>query len=502
MPFRRRLLFYVLACGFLTSLAVAQPGSSLDKGIALYQREQDDEAASMLKKARGEDPPSTRAAYYLGLVYKRLQNYTEAKVHLNDAVTGSPKIKEALIELVEVLYQLGETDEAFKWIVVAEETGVRPAQTAFLKGLVSAKAGKNPEAIEAFKNARDLDKALTQSADYQIGLIHLKDKSWDEAEKTFQEVVIVDPNSDIAAFANEYMKAMQRRQETEKPFRLQAGVYFEYDDNVILKPGDVTTVGDIGNEEDTREVVTANAEWAHRFSDRWGVRLQYDLYFANQTSLDAFDLHSHTWGFVPVYQPASQNWTVSMPLQYNHTWVDRGGFLSSETINPLVNFKITERQTGQIGVKLQLKDYLRASVNDNEDRDAFRAAPGVSWLMLFWDNKAILNLRYELDAEDTDGRNWDYFGHRFTASVRVPFFLDKLYLTLAGDVYLQDFENMHSTFNVEREDEAYTASTQFSYDLTRNFQLQLRYTYVDHDSNIAIYKYGRNVISGGVLSKF
>lgn len=486
----------------MTTLVAAQPTSSLEKGITFYQREQDDEAAVMLKKARQEDPASTRAAYYLGLVTKRLQNYTGAKIHLTDAVNGTPKIKEALIELVEVLYQLGETEVAFKWIAVAEETGIRPAQTAFLKGLVSSKAGKNSVAIEAFKNARDLDKALTQSADYQIGLIHLKEKSWAEAEKTFQEVVIVDPNSDIAAFASEYMKAIQRRQDSGKPFRIQAGVYFEYDDNVILKPGDVSTVGDIGNEEDTREVVTANAEWAHRFSDRWGVRLQYDLYFANQTSLDAFDLHSHTWGLVSVYQPESQSWTASVPLQYNHTWVDGDSFVSSETVNPLVNFKITDRQTGQIGVKLQCKDYLRAAVNDNEDRDAFRAAPGISWLLFFWDNKALLNLRYEFDAEDTDGQNWNYLGHRITASVRVPFFVEKLYLTLAGDAYLQDFENTHTTFNVEREDEAYTASTQLSYDLTQNFQLQLRYTYVDHDSNISIYQYDRNVISGGVLSKF
>ena len=501
MPFRR-LFFYVLFCAFLTTLVVAQPTSSLEKGIAFYQREQDDEAAAMLKKARQEDPASTRAAYYLGLVYKRLQNYTEAKVHLTDAVTGTPKIKEALIELVEVLYQLGETDEAMKWIGVAEDVGIRPAQTAFLKGLVSAKAGKNLEAIEAFKKARELDKALAQSADYQIGLIQLKGKSWAEAEKTFQEVVIVDPNSDIAAFANEYMKAIQRRKETDRPFHLQAGFFVEYDDNVILKPGDVTTVGDIGNQEDTREVVTANAEWAHRFSDQWGVRLQYDLYFANQTSLDAFDLHSHTWGVVPVYQSPAQNWTASMPLQYNHTWVDDRGFLSSETVNPLLNFKITDRQTGQIGVKLQLKDYLQAAANENEDRDAFRVAPGVGWFLIFWENKALLNLRYEFDTEDTDGRNWDYLGHRFTASVRAPFFLEKLYLTVAGDIYLQDFQHTHTAFNVARNDEAYTISSLLSYDLTQQLQLQFRVTYVEHDSNISIYKYDRNVISAGVLSKF
>ncbi|MDO8584040.1 MAG: outer membrane beta-barrel protein, partial [bacterium] len=332
--------------------------------------------------------------------------------------------------------------------------------------------------------------------------VHLKQKSWAEAEKTFQEVVLVDPNSDIAAYANEYMKAIGRRQDADRPWRLQAGFYFEFDDNVVLKPSDVTTVGDIGNEDDTREVVTANAEWAHRFNERLSVRLQYDLYFAQQNSLNAFDLHSHTWGVVPVYQPESQNWTFSVPVQYNHTWVEDDGFLSSGTVNPLVNFKITDKQTGQIGCKFQLKDYLKSAVNDNEDRDAFRAAPGLGWLIFFWDNKALFNARYEFDTEDTDGINWEYVGHRATASVRVPFFVEKLNLTLAGDMYQQDFDNTHTTFNIQREDKAYTASSQLSYDLTQALQLQLRYTFVDHDSNISIYRYDRNVVSGGVLAKF
>jgi len=496
--FKFRLFFGALACVFITRLALAD--SALEKGIQAHLRENYDEAAALLKKARVEDPGSTRAAYYLGLTYKRLQRYAEAKTQLEEAVTKTPKIKEALLELIETLYQLNKLDEAKKWIAVAEEEGIRPAQAAFLKGLALSKEGNNLEAVEAFKKAKELDTALAQSADYQIGVAYLKDKHFDDAKKAFQEVIVLDPNSDVGAYANEYVKAIERRgQEGGRPFHLSAGFFEEYDDNVILKPGDVTSVGVIGSAADWREVVTLDTDYTHRFSDVLSVKLQYDFYYANQHELDAFDLHSHTFDFTPSY--SLNDWILSAPVQYNYTWVDGDDFLWTLTENPLANFKINDNQLGQIGVKLQNKSFLHAPTKPDEDRDAFRVAPGASWFMFFLENKGFLGLRYEFDYEDTDGKNWEYLGNRANVSTQLPV-ADHLKLTVAGDIYLQDFQNTHTLFNVKRNDDTYTLSAMLGYEIVKSLELQLRYTYVKHDSNIAIYEYDRNIYSTGVTWKF
>lgn len=484
-------IFFILSI----SLTLANQESSLEQGIAQYQRENYDEALKLLQKAQDEDPVSTRAAYYLGLTYKKLQNYKAAKTHLRDAVTYTPKIKEALLELVDVLYQLGDLDGAHEWIQVAEEEGIRPAQVAFFKGLVLLKENKNLEAVDAFKKAKELDRALEQTADYQIGLAHLKQQSYPEAEKAFRQVIVLDPNTDISAYADQYAKAIERRREGEKLIRVSGGFYTEWDDNVILKPSDVTTVADIGNQEDFREVVTSSVEFSKRFRD-FGIKLDYDLYFANQDGIGIFDLHSHTWGVTPAYY--SKSFTLSAPLQYNHTWVDESGFISTFSANPLVNLKIGERQLGQVGVKFQVKNYLRSPVNENEDRDAFRVAPGLGWFFFFPKNKGFFGLRYELDVEDADGRNWNYFGNRANASLQLAL-IGKLKVTVVGDFYFQDFLDRHTTFGVKRDDDAYTLSTLLTYPLWKNSELQLRYTFVSHDSNIALYEYDRNVFSTGVV---
>ncbi len=492
----------VLVLGFgAYQLANAQDGSSLDQGIGQFQRENYDEAEAFLKKARQEDPASTRAAYYLGMTEKKLQKYDEAKIHLTDAVTLTPKIKEALLELVEVYYQLGgDLAKAHEWLTVAEHEGIRPAQAAFLKGLISQKEGKSEEAIQAFTDAKNLDMSLAQAADYQIGVEHLKGKSFDEAEKAFHDVVVLDPNSDISVYANEYMKAIERKRQTEKPFQVNLGFFEEYDDNVVLKPGDQTAVQNVGSADDWREVVTVDASYLQKFTDRFSVKFMYDLYLANQHTVDVFDLHSHTWSAAPTYA-ITPNVSFSCPILYNYTWVDDQDFLGTLTGNPIVNFKITDHQLGQLSVKLQDKEFFQSPVIVDEDRDAFRAAPGAGWFYFFWENKGILSFRYEFDNEDTVGANWDYHGNRFTGSAQIPVW-EKLNFTIAGDAYLQDFEHTNSLFRVQRSDEAYTLSTMLSYPILKELELQFRYTYVKHNSNITIYDYDRSIYSTGVVYKF
>lgn len=436
-------------------------------------------------------------AYYQGLTYKKLQNYRQARIQLEKAVNGTPKIREALLELIEVLYQLNETAEAAKWIAVAQEQGMRPGETSFIKGLVEMRENKPADALVSFEKAKELQPALKQAADYQIALAHLKDNSFEAAQKAFQEVIVLDPNTDIARFADEYSKAIDRRLHGEKALKITAAVYGEYDDNVVLKPSDTAAVQDIG-EEDWREVVTASVEYGKKINERFGLRGQYDLYFANQEDLDQFDLHSHTFGVVPSVYFGDH--IASAPVQYNFTWVDGDSFLGVASVNPLVNFKVNDKQIVQVGVKLQDKDFQGTPINGDEDRDAFRAAPGAGWFY-FFSERGFFAFRYEYDVEDAEGQNWAFDGNRANVSVQVPL-TDRLRLILSGDAYVQDFDNVHTVFRVEREDKTYSFSASLTYQLAKQVDLQLRYTHVEHESNISIYDYNRNVYGAGVVFKY
>ncbi len=497
---RRRIIILLSALIILMGTApiFLYAQSSLEKGVVLYQKENYDEALLQLKKARQEDPASTRAAFYLGLTYKKMEDYKSARIHLEDAMSRDPKIKEALLELVEVLYQLNRLNEAKKWIAVSEALAYKPAQTTFLKGMVLAKAGDNDTALTAFAKSEELDSKLKQAADYQIGMIHLAQKRMDTAQKAFQDVLSVDPNSDLAVYADEYMKAIARRQEAEKNFRGSAGVFAEFDTNVILEPADLPSVEILSDQKDWREVVTSSLEYIKRYGQTFDLRFQYNFYLANEQDLCDYNMHSHTWGIVP-------NWyhervVLSVPMQYNYTWVAHKAFLSTFYATPMFSAQLSSSQMAQASCRIQGLDYLRSTTPD-ENRTGPRVVPGAAWFYFYAQNKGFVSLRYEMDITMARGNNWDYLGNRLNASVVIPIF-DRLKVTQVGDLFIQGFDHTHSVYDEKRDDVVWTFSTLLGYTIVKNLEAQLRYTYVKDNANIRLYNYNRDVFSMGMVYQF
>ena len=109
MLFRIGCSWLMFVCIFLffffapsPPISMAQQAPALQDGIAQYKDENYEEAIEILKKVREADPESSSAAFFLGLSYKQTLDYANAMVNLQDAVTLHPKIKEALVELIDV----------------------------------------------------------------------------------------------------------------------------------------------------------------------------------------------------------------------------------------------------------------------------------------------------------------------------------------------------------------------------------------------------------------
>ena len=488
------------ACVFILIVGAAEKVNPiLERGIGQYKHENYDEALLSLKKAREESPQSTLAAYYLGLTLKQTQNYKGAVPHLRDAVTFSPKIKGALIELIDCLYQLDELEEAKKWIEEAEKEGLRPAQIAFLKGLILLKDGDSQGAISAFEKAKELDKSMAQTSNYQIGIARLKSRAFGDAKLAFKEVIAQDPSSTAASLANEYISAITKAEEATKPLRLSFGAAWQYDDNVILKPSDTSLATDVTDKADSREVFTGKAELNHRFSDLVGISGQYLLYYAKQNDLGFYDLVSNTFAGQPSLY--FKNGFLTFPFGYNHVLVNDKAYLSSPFASGVYNFMLGSSSMGQVSVKYQHRDYLWTPSTTDEDRDGNELGAGAGWYLFYAKNRGFLNIRYALNKDWTEGNNWTYLGNRATATVLVPV-LDKLNFTVSGDMYLQDFENTHTVYIVRRKDTVWTISALLAYKFYKDSEIQLQYTHILDDSNISIYGYTRNIYSAGVEIKF
>ncbi len=503
MAVKKRALLFLsfFSCYIIlnASYAAAEENPLLEEGISYYRQENYDEAIAVLKKVRAQDPRSTLAAYYLGLCYKQIQDFKKAEPHLTDAVTFTPKIKGALLELIEVAYQLDDVAKAEKYVAVAEQEGIRPAQTAFLKGLVLLKKGDNLSAVSSFEKAKSLDATLTQSADYQIGMAYLKEREFGTAREVFKEVVVLDPNSDTAVFASQYVEALEKRAEAEKPLQFTMGFSYEYDDNVILKPSDAAIAGDVANEDDTRTVTTFQGEYTHRFSDTAKIRGVYSFYWADQEDLATYDVISNSVSVTPSYYLPRAS--VNVPVSYNYTTVADDGYLATISVNPLVNYMVGDSHMAQAYAKYQNKQFLSSPLNADEDRDSHTCSGGLGWFWFFADNKAFVNARYELIKDNAEGNNWEYLGNKFSAMVLIPL-LEKFKITGYGEAFFEDFSNEHSVYGKKREDDVYTGSCMLTYEIFKNTELRLRYTYVKDNSSLPIYEYERHIVSTGLEYTF
>lgn len=474
---------------------------NLKQGVALLNDGSYEEAVTEFVKARELEPGSSKAAYYLGSAYKKAQDYQNALKHFTDAVLLKPIINEAYLELADTYYQLDRFDDAYEALLMAERSKVEPSQTAFLKGLVLTKRGENAKAVAEFIRAKTSDPKLTLTADYQIATAYMQQGKLKEARDLFKDIVIRDPNSELAPLAEQYAQALTKRIVDERPLKITAAVSYQYDSNVILKPSDSKVAAAISGEADTSAIATLRAEYDPKiYSDPYGMKLQYSLYMNAHSELKDYDVQSHAFTAAPSRRFASGS--ASLLAGFNFTLVNNKAYQETISLSPIYAFAPFEGQYVQTTLKYESKNYdTKVSVSD-EDRNGSNMGAGVSWFTFFLPGSGFLNIRYDLDKEDTKGSNWRYTGNRFGATFLYPI-QERFKITAGADVYFQSFDSPNTSFSgTVRKDKTYTLNMQTSYTLLDALDINAQFAYIQGDSNIPVYGYNKYTISAGLEARF
>lgn len=492
-------LFFIL----LTGNAYSE--SSFDKGMKEFKEENYEEALSYFIQARKEAPNSSIPAYFLGLNYKVMENYKDAVPNLRDAVTLVPHVKEALIELVDALYQTDNLVEAKKWIEVGEKEGIQPARLQFLKGLVLSKEGKNMEAIKAFQKAKELDKNLTQQVEFQIASAYMKEGQYESARDRFKFVTTIDPTTDIGTFARDYEKLLSEKLEREKPFRINVGVGYKFDTNVSLKPSSGAVADIISGKEDSAITSSLRASYTAPFSFNTPYLLSFN-YAANMDNyfnLHEFNMLSQSITVVPGYN--FKNISFSLPTTFFYSWIhNQVRYMWSASVTPTTKFMVTSNNFAEISA-----GYLRKSYYDNsytipptgaEIRDGYDYIVGAGWTY-FTEEHGMLSAKYTWTKEHTKGNNWSYNENKFNLSYLYPF-KKRFKLQLSGEGAFDHYINDNTVFDMKRKDENYTGQAALIYEVNKYFDVMGQFTYIRNRSNIEAFDYRRRIYSLNIELKY
>ena len=505
LPSILALMFLIAA--FFAPAAFGQTPPSLQEGIRQYHADNYEEAVELFQAARREAPQSTLASFWLGMAYKVQGDYQNALPHLTDAVTLQPPIKEALVELIDVLYRLDKIDEANKWLSVSERDGVFPAKTAFLRGMALAKQGKYPEAVVAFEKAKALDKAYTQAADFQIGIAYMMERRYKLAGERFRAAVVQDPVSDLGTYARRYQELVEERGWIERPLRLTVNLMGQYDTNMLQEPYSYPGLADAGDEKSFGMLNTVRLDYVPVLKGPWlfnaGYALSSSLHEKNSTSHDFLVNHfsvapGYNFGRFAVNLAASYTHALKRDPSYAR-YSDRFG------AGPLVRVLLTEKkdQILEFYAGFQKKHYFKEPLLKDEDQTAEGLDSHVSWMKLY-ESGAILVVKYGCTTENADGNNWSNRGHRLGVNGIIPL-REKLKLQLGGEIRREDYrnENTIAAFGRKtRRDTTYTGTAGLIWDINRNVSLMLQYTGIRADSNIFLYDFSRHVFSAGAEFRF
>lgn len=476
----------------------------LREGIEQYKQENYEEAAELLIKERKQNPRSSVAAFFLGLTYKQMEDYQKALEHLRDAVALTPRIMQALVELVDVALQLGKLEEAKKWLAVAEEAEIIPAKIAFLKGQALMKEGKNLEAVKLFEKARSLDKSFSQSAEVQIAICYMKERDLKKARERLRAALLYDPESDQASFARNYLDVVEKRIELERPFRLTLGISEQYNTNLLLNPNDPEFT-DTDDVKSYSTVPSIRLNYVPVLKGPWLFNAQYaisaNFHEKYRTTRDTI---SNSIGLVPGYNFGRS--ALNLAVSYNHVML-RGPnwerYQESLSLGPLFRMLFAQNHVLELSGGYKLQEVSpQTPVAQEEDRDSETLSTYISWIWIF-QRDAFFNLRYEYTDEDTDGVWWDNEGHKFSANLVIPL-IDKLKLQLSGQAFLQDYKNNHLLLsNIDkRDDETYITSLGFTWEFFKNTSFLAQWTGTIVNSNIGYYKYEQDLYSVSIEYRY
>lgn len=523
----RKFTIFLTTMFLLFSFVLAYAQSPLETGLKDFKDENYEEAIENLIEARRLDPTSTLAAFYLGLTYKVMENYTEAIPHLRDAVTFTPPVKEAIVELIDSLYQTNNIEEAKKWIEIAEKEGIAPARIQFLKGLFLVKENKNAEAITAFEKAKELDKTVAQAADFQIANAYMKIGKLKDSQKRFKSLITLDPTSDLATYARDYERALTDKIDAERPFRFSVSLGYKYDTNVNASPTSGTIFDNPNNaylvsgSEDTAMTANFRALYIAPFSFRtpYNLSVQYAILADRYFRRDDYNLAQQSLTVTPGYSFNKVSFTTPLIFGYidlqrqigsdflnKLAWWSEARYLLTAGITPTARYMVNEKNILELSYGFMRNKYYNttestAILDPNEDRDGESNSGSLGWTYLFKEGAGLFTLKYTYTQMGTDGRNWSYNEDRFGLSFLYPF-TKNFKAQYSSDASFTKYKYDNTIFNIKRRDDTFVNSLALIYTIYKNTDLIGQYAYTKDNANISTYDYDRSVASIGIEYRF
>jgi Surface lipoprotein assembly modifier len=230
--------------------------------------------------------------------------------------------------------------------------------------------------------------------------------------------------------------------------------------------------------------------------------------------LPDFNVQNHTPTVGIVYRDRLLDRPFFAGLQMAYDLITLGGdaFVQRGIANPYFSLFADSGNLTTFELRLQVKAFFDdGNIVPEEVRDGCNYLIGPTHFLLFDGGRHFIKIGYHFDYDATEGKNWEYTGHRFIFGVQYSLPRQGIRLRYELDFHQRFYSHANSLIPVEapgtirrRDREAihlFSVGKDFVF-RSQQFTASLEYLFDDNDSNLASYAYNRPVVTSSLTWRF
>lgn len=512
---------WALLLGPLVVPAGAAPTAEADvfvaQAILAYEDKRYDDALAALQQALALDPDSVDALYYTGLVLVAQDRPDQAAQALERARALAPRDEAVAFQLGVVHFSRSDYDRAQP--LLEEVFGERPGLDGlgYYVGFMRYRQKNYQGALRAFRAGASADPNIQQLTKFYTALSLAALGLPEQAAADIQDALRLSPTSPLTGPAERLVGAIAAARDREQRFRAEIRIGGFYDDNVAVIPnasGDllVQSLRQRG-QASPGELAAARFDYTFFRSGGWDATASFSFFTTYNNDLPDFNIIDYLGALTASYRGAIASFPFQATVQYTYDYMTIGGseFLQRNTVAPVLTVLEDAHNLSALQLRYQSKQYSHdTNIPREEKRDADNWLVGLVHLFRFEGDRHFVKLGWQFDYEDTlgpnrRGLNYEYVGNRFLVGGQYTLPWLGIRLKYDFDAHLRDYQNVNTFFpiaapgTVRRRDREYTSVLGAVLPLPYNLSFALEWQRIWDDSNIAVFSYTRNVVSGTLI---
>ncbi len=269
---------------------------------------------------------------------------------------------------------------------------------------------------------------------------------------------------------------------------IKVGLYWQYDDNVVLLNEDKNLVPDYS----TDKLVTTVTLRATPFKKgNWKFGAQYDFYNAAHSDVEYMEIQTHSlllfgfWSKRPSY--------LYFPLSANMYLLDNTTYLNTVRFSPTFYYEQSNKWLGSVTLSAEVLNYKLAS-DDMYDAVDYLVRFSETYLLKrdTW-FKGYVSYNY-LKADE---QYVSYAGPKVFLGFHTKLLWD-VEGELSASYHYRDYRLENPTTHISRVDKRTIFNAVLRRPFGHGISAFARYTYVENNSNETNYDYSRNIITFGI----